>query len=119
MAAIVLVTPAGAQTALDKRMQALEPHTRMIQLCNLSGLESFAKDKKVGKVDRVRIDALAQPTIESNIAQGAGGAVRTAGHWYKFSYRCVLTHDRTRATHFSYVLEREIPKAQWEKFNLF
>jgi hypothetical protein len=24
-----------------------------------------------------------------------------------------------RATHFSYVLEREIPKAQWEKFNLF
>jgi hypothetical protein len=119
VAAIVLVTPAGAQTALDKRMQALEPHTRMIQLCNLSGLETFAKDKKVGKVDRVRIDALAQPTVDSNIAQGAGGAVRTGGHWYKFSYRCVLTHDRTRATHFSYVLEREIPKAQWEKFNLF
>jgi Domain of Unknown Function (DUF930) len=119
LASILLGTPAGAQTGLDKRMQALEPHTRMIQLCNLSGLETFAKDKKVARVDRVRIDALAQPTVESNIARGAGGAVRTGGHWYKFSYRCVLTSDRMRATHFSYVLEREIPKAQWEKFNLF
>jgi len=119
LAGILLGTPAGAQTGLDKRMQALEPHTRMIQLCNLSGLETFAKDKKVARVDRVRIDALAQPTVESNIARGAGGAVRTGGHWYKFSYRCVLTSDRMRATHFSYVLEREIPKAQWEKFNLF
>jgi Domain of Unknown Function (DUF930) len=119
LAGILLGTPSGAQTALDKRMQALEPHTRMIQLCNLSGLETFAKDKKVARVDRVRIDALAQPTVESNVARGAGGAVRTGGHWYKFSYRCVLTSDRMRATHFSYVLEREIPKAQWEKFNLF
>lgn len=119
LAGILLGTPSGAQTALDKRMQALEPHTRMIQLCNLSGLETFAKDKKVARVDRVRIDALAQPTVESNVARGAGGAVRTGGHWYKFSYRCVLTNDRMRATHFSYVLEREIPKAQWEKFNLF
>jgi Domain of Unknown Function (DUF930) len=117
--AALCATAAGAQTALDKRMQALEPHTRMIQLCNLSGLETFAKDKSVPKVDRVRIDALAAPTVESNIARGAGGAVRTQGHWVKFSYRCQLTPDRMRATNFSYVLEREIPRAQWEKFNLF
>ena len=119
LAGILLGTPVGAQTGLDKRMQALNRSTRMIQLCDLSGLETFAKDKKVAEFDRVRIDALAQPTVESNIARGAGGAVRTGGHWYKFSYRCVLTSDRLRATHFSYVLEREIPKAQWEKFNLF
>jgi len=119
MATTLLATAAGAQTTLDKRMQGLEPHTRMIQLCNLSGLETFAKDKSVPKVDRVRIDALAAPTVESNVARGAGGAVRTQGHWFKFSYRCQFTPDRMRATHFSYVLEREIPRAQWEKFNLF
>jgi len=119
VAGTLLATTAGAQTALDKRMQALEPHTRMIQLCNLSGLETFAKDKSVPKVDRVRIDALAAPSVESNVARGAGGAVRTQGHWYKFSYRCQFTPDRMRATHFSYVLEKEIPRAQWEKFNLF
>ena len=50
LAGILLGTPVGAQTGLDKRMQALEPHTRMIQLCNLSGLETFAKDKKVAEV---------------------------------------------------------------------
>jgi Domain of Unknown Function (DUF930) len=114
-----LWSSAGAQTPLDKRMQALEPHTRMIQLCNLSGLETFAKDKKVAKVDRVRIDALAEPSVESNVAKGVGGAVRTSGHWYKFSYRCVFTSDRMRTTHFSYVLDKEIPRAQWERFNLF
>jgi uncharacterized protein DUF930 len=119
LAGTLIVTTASAQTTLDKRMQALEPHTRMIQVCNLSGLETFAKDKSVPKVDRVRIDALAAPSVESNVARGAGGAVRTKGHWYKFSYRCQLTPDRMRATHFSYVLEREIPRAQWEKFNLF
>jgi len=116
---LVASTPAGAQTVLDKRMQALEPQTRLIQLCNLSGLETFAKDKRVAKVDRVRIDALAAPTVESNVAKGAGGAVRTGGRWYKFSYRCVFTNDRMRATHFSYVLDKEIPKTQWERFNLF
>ena len=100
-------------------MQALEPQTRMIQLCNLSGLQTFAKDKRVAKVDRVRIDALAQPTVESNVAKGVGGAVRTGGRWYKFSYRCAFTSDRMRATHFSYELDKEIPKAQWERFNLF
>ncbi|HEU0159466.1 MAG TPA: DUF930 domain-containing protein [Hyphomicrobiaceae bacterium] len=119
LAGALLAGTAAAQTSLDKRMQALEPHTRMIQLCNLSGLETFAKDKSVPKVDRVRIDALAAPTVESNVARGAGGAVRTKGQWYKFSYRCQFTPDRMRATHFSYVLEREIPRAQWEKFNLF
>jgi Domain of Unknown Function (DUF930) len=112
-------TPGGAQTVLDRRMQALEPQTRLIQLCNLSGLETFAKDKRVAKVDRVRIDALAAPTVESNVAKGAGGAVRTGGRWYKFSYRCVFSNDRMRATHFSYVLDKEIPKTQWERFNLF
>src|SRR5262249_26461218 len=81
--------PAGAQRAApDKRLLALEPHTRMIQLCNLSGLETVAKDKRMGKVDRVLIDALAQPTVESNVAKGAGGALRSKGQWYKFSYRC-------------------------------
>jgi hypothetical protein len=118
-AGVLLATPAAAQSALDKRLGALEPHTRMIQLCNLSGLETFAKDKRVARVDRVRIDALAAPTVESNVAKGVGGAVRTGGHWYKFSYRCVLTADRMRATHFSYVLDQEIPKAHWERFNLF
>lgn len=118
-AGTALSTPAGAQNVLDKRLAALEPYTRMIQLCNLSGLEAFAKDKKVAKVDRVRIDALAAPTVESNSAKGAGGAVRTGGRWYKFSYRCAFSSDRLRATHFSYVLDQEIPKAQWERFNLF
>jgi len=119
VAILVSAAPAAAQTVLDKRMQALEPQTRLIQLCNLSGLETFAKDKRVAKVDRVRIDALAAPTVESNVAKGAGGAVRTGGRWYKFSYRCVFSADRMRATHFSYVLDKEIPKTQWERFNLF
>ena len=119
-ASSLVAGPAGAQRAApDKRLLALEPHTRMIQLCNLSGLETVAKDKRMGKVDRVLIDALAQPTVESNVAKGAGGALRSKGQWYKFSYRCELTSDRTRATHFSYVLDQQIPKAQWEKFNLF
>jgi Domain of Unknown Function (DUF930) len=118
-AALLLSTPAVAQTGLDKRMQALEPHTRMIQLCNLHGMETLAKDKRLAKVDRVRIDALAAPTVDTNIAKGVGGAVRTGGHWYRFSYSCAFTNDRMKATDFSYVLDKEIPKAQWERFNLF
>src|SRR5262245_12181014 len=119
VAILVSATPGDAQTVLDKRMQALEPQTRLIQLCNLSGLETFAKDKRVAKVDRVRIDALAAPTVESNVARGAGGAVRTGGRWYNFSYRCVFSYDRMRASHFRYVLDKELIKRQWERFNLF
>src|SRR5262249_61238136 len=38
-ASSLVAGPAGAQRAApDKRLLALEPHTRMIQLCNLSGL---------------------------------------------------------------------------------
>jgi hypothetical protein len=118
-AGILFSTAASADTVLDKKMQALEPHTRMIQLCNLSGMQTFARDKKIARVDRVRIDALAPPTVESNLAKGSGGAVRTGGHWYKFSYTCAFTSDRMKSTAFTYALDREIPKAQWEKFNLF
>lgn len=108
-----------AQTGIDKRLMALEPNTRLIQVCNLSGLQTLGRDKAIAKVDRVLVDAISPPAVEGNTAKGSGGAVRSGKQWYRFSFTCALTPDRMKATAFTYKIDRQIPKEQWEKFNLW
>ena len=97
----------------------LDPQTRMIQVCDLSGLQAFARDKSIKPADRVRVDALSAPKVHGNVISGAGGALRSGGLWIGFSFTCEVAADRMRTTAFRYVIGKAIPPGQWEKYNLW
>lgn len=97
----------------------LDPQTRMIQVCDLSGLQAFARDKSIKAADRVRVDALAPPKVKGNVITGSGGALRSGGHWIGFSFTCEVAADRMRATAFRYVIGQPIPPDRWQKYNLW
>lgn len=48
-----------------------------------------------------------------------GGAVRSGQRWYVLSFTCQLTNDLMKATSFSFVLGREIPKDAWDQYGLW
>jgi Domain of Unknown Function (DUF930) len=124
VASSVFASAALAQSRLDLSLMKLEPNTRMVQVCDLSGLKAMARAIKGAHPDGVRINALSEPNVTGNIVTGnivtgSGGAMRAGGRWINFSFSCALTPDRMKATAFSFAIGREIPQAQWEKYNLW
>jgi Domain of Unknown Function (DUF930) len=119
VASSVFASAALAQSRLDQSLMKLEPNTRMVQVCDLSGLKAMARAIKGAHPDGVRINALSEPNVAGNIVTGSGGAMRAGGRWINFSFSCALTPDKMKATAFSFAIGREIPQAQWEKYNLW
>ena len=117
--AILATKPAWAQKGADWTSK-LEPRTRAMQVCSLGALNAFGKDKKLRpRPDRVRVNAGSDPKIDGSLVSGAGGAVRSGGKWYAFTFKCTLNDTGTKTARFTYDLGKEIPKGQWERLGLW
>jgi hypothetical protein len=117
---LLALPAASAQKAAADWTSKLEPRTRAMEVCNLAGLTTFGKDKKLKpRPDRVRVNAGADPKIDGTLVSGANGAVRSGRKWYAFSFKCTLNDTKTKATAFVYDLGKEIPKGQLERLGLW
>lgn len=121
MAGVCLSAPAPlyAQTPMEAALKKLDPTSRMMQVCDISGLATFARDKTLVRVDRVRVDAISPPRIDHALVAGNGGALRSGGDWFGFSFSCTIGADGLKATSFTYKVGQKIPKDQWEEHNLW
>ncbi len=119
LAGCLFCSPVFAQTGMERLLKKMDPQTRMTQVCDLLGLQTFTREKKLVKPDRVRINATAVPTVQGNVVSGSGGAVRTAGQWLSFSFTCTVTPDRMKATAFTYTMGKPIPKNRIEALGLW
>ncbi|KAB2919614.1 MAG: DUF930 domain-containing protein [Hyphomicrobiaceae bacterium] len=119
LAGCLLCSPTSAQTGMDRLLKKMDPQTRTMQVCDLLGLQTFTREKKLVKPDRVRINATSAPTVQGNVVSGTGGAVRTGGQWITFSFTCMVTPDRMKATAFTYTMGRPIPKNRIEALGLW
>lgn len=121
VAGVCLLAPASshAQTPMEAALKKLDPTSRMMQVCDISGLATFARDKKLARVDRVRVDAISPPKIDHALVAGNGGALRSSGDWFSFSFSCTIAGDGLKATSFTYKVGQKIPKDQWEEHNLW
>lgn len=124
LAAILLVcSPAVAKSKKDRNLDAalkrLDPSTRQEQVCDLEAMRRIGRENKIYRPDRSVIGAVSELKVKGDIIEGEGGAFRSKGAWYRFSFTCKTSEDRLRVLSFQYEIGDEIPEAQWQQHGLY
>ncbi len=119
-AAAAVVTPSFA---MDPRFAAslkkLDPQTRLEQVCDLEAMSRIAKDGRSFRPDRAKTDVISHPQHVGDTVKGAGGAFRSKGRWYSFSFVCKGTPDRMSVLSFSYKIGELISESKWASYGLW
>jgi len=119
-AVLLFALPAQAEKSrFDRSLSHLDPTTRLEQVCAVETMARVNKDKTSYRPDRAVIYAVSQPKVSGNIARGEGGAFRSKGKWYQYSFTCKTTPDHMRVSDFTYKVGKPIPESMWEKYGLY
>ena len=116
-----LLIPAAAlanDSRVERMLKQLDPDARFEQVCDLEAMQRIGKDKAY-KPERTIVSALAAPRVSDATMTGNGGAFKSKGQWYQFSFTCRTTGDRMQVLSFSYQVGAPVPPEQWEKNGLW
>ncbi|HVY41449.1 MAG TPA: DUF930 domain-containing protein [Hyphomicrobiaceae bacterium] len=113
------VSQASLASSLDQALSRLDPEERSHQACILRGLDTVRREPRLRNADRMKTSISVPAVLEGTVLTAKGGAVRAGQHWYQLSFTCHLTKDLMKATSFSFVLGREIPKEAWDRQGLW
>jgi hypothetical protein len=121
--ALALVAPvATVASAIDAKVERmlkqLDPDARFEQICDLEAMQRIGKDKAY-KPERSIVGALADPKVSDTTMTGTGGAFKSKGQWYQFSFTCKTSPDHMQVLSFSYRIGEPIPQERWEKNGLW
>lgn len=123
MSLAIVLAAAVPAFASDSRFLAslskLDPQTRLEQVCDLHAMKQIAQDSNPYHPDRAKTDVVSHPRHSGNTVAGTGGAFRSGGRWYQFSFSCTGTPDGMKVTAFSYRLGQPIPESKWASYGLW
>ena len=103
---------------IRKTMGTLADSERVVQLCNIEGLEQIRHATSVYAPDTLVPYAMADMEGSGLTLLASGGAFRSRRRWFGITFRCSVAPDYSGVTSFSFKLGNEIPKDQWEAHNL-
>jgi len=118
-AAAFAMPASGANKRAEKNLEILDPTTRLEQICAMETMSRVHRDDNPYRPDRAIIYALAAPVIKGDTMVGEGGAFRSKGKWYRYSFTCKATADHMAVSSFSYRIGSPIPEDQWESYGLY
>lgn len=121
--ALALVAPvttvaSALDAKVERMLKQLDPDARFEQICDLEAMQRIGKDK-VYKPERSIVGALADPKVSDATMTGSGGAFKSKGQWYQFSFTCKTSPDHMQVLSFSYQIGDPIPQEQWERNGLW
>ncbi len=83
----------------------------------LAGNERFYASLK--RLDPAKSDVTSHPQHRGDTVKGTGGAFRSKGQWYAFSFTCKGTPDHLKVLSFSYKIGPRIPETKWASYGLW
>ena len=120
--ALILLT-AAPSLAMDPRFAAslkkLDPQTRLEQVCDLEAMSRIDRDANPYHPDRAKTDVVSHPVHTGDTVKGSGGAFRSKGKWYSFSFSCKGSPDHMQVLSFSYKIGDLIPESKWAALGLW
>lgn len=109
----------GKGRSLDAELRKLDPATRLEQICDIEAMRRIKRDPNSYRPDRAVLAATADPKTAGHMIEGVGGAFRSQGKWYGFSFKCEASDDHMQVLAFDYKLGEAIPESQWAKDGLW
>ncbi len=120
---IAVVFSAAPSLAMDPRFAAslkkLDPETRLEQVCDLEAMSRIDRDANSFHPDRAKTDVVSHPQHNGDTVTGKGGAFRSKGKWYSFSFTCKGSPDHMQVLSFSYKIGELIPESKWAAYGLW
>jgi len=110
---------APTEKKLEQMLMKIDPSERFIQACSVAATDRIARDKNPYKADRAVMDAVSPARIDGDRMRGAGGAFRSGGEWYQFSFTCETSDNHLKVLSFSYKIGDKIPEDKWEALGLW
>jgi hypothetical protein len=99
-------------------LKQLDPDARFEQICDLEAMKRIGKDKTY-RPERTIVSALGEPKVADTTMSGTGGAFKSKGQWYQFSFTCQTSPDHMQVQSFSYQIGAPIPAEKWEPNGLW
>lgn len=109
----------GTDAHVTAMLRGLDPATRFDQACGIEAMNRIKKEFVRYRPDRAVTDAVSEAKVSGDTMEGAGGAFRSAGKWYQFSFTCKASTDRMKITAFTYKIGAAIPEAKWDDYGLW
>jgi len=100
-------------------LRGLDPATRFDQACGIEAMNRIKKELAQYRPDRAVTDAVSEAKVSGDTMEGSGGAFRSSGKWYQFSFTCKASSDRMKIMSFSYKIGAAIPEAKWDEYGLW
>ncbi len=110
---------AAGKKGMESQLRLLDPATRLEQVCDIEAMRQIRRDPNPFRPDRAVLAATSNPETSGHIIRGSGGAFRSKGKWYGFSFKCEADGDHMNVIAFEYKLGDAIPENQWAKAGLW
>ena len=117
--AVATVSVKAQETRFEQSLRLLDPDTRFDQVCDVAAMNAIRRDAKQFRPDRAVSSAMSNTRTSGNTMEGTGGAFRSKGEWYQFSFTCTVSPDRMKVVSFTYKTGEAIPESKWANFGLF
>jgi len=122
LAAVPALAAAPAH-AVDARFYAslkrLDPATRLEQVCDVEAMKQITRDNNPYRPDRAKSYVVSPPRHIGDTVKGTGGAFRSGGKWYTYSFTCKGSPDHFKVLSFTYKIGQPIPEKKWASYGLW
>jgi hypothetical protein len=116
-------TAATSHAITDQRLAdmllRIDPADRLEQICDFAAADRIGRAKNAYHPDRAVIDSMSPVRIVGDTVKGTGGAFRSGGKWYQFSFACTTTPDHLKIVSFDFRVGEKIPEDKWQAFGLW
>lgn len=103
---------------IRKTFGTLASSEKLMQLCNIEGLEQIRRAQPQYDPDTLVSYAMRDPVSTGLTLSATGGAFRSRRKWYEISFQCSVAADLSAVTAFEFRVGEPIPEDQWEAHNL-
>ena len=103
---------------IRKTMETIAPSERLVQLCNIEGIEQLKRGAPDYAPDTIVSYAMSDPLVAGMTLSAPGAAFRSRRRWYGVAFKCTVAADLTSVTAFEFKLGKPIPENEWEAHNL-
>ena len=110
---------AAADSHIEEMLKRIDPADRLEQICDYAAADRIGRARIGFHPDRAVIDSISPPKINGDTVKGSGGAFRSGGQWYQFSFTCKTTPDRLKIISFDYHVGDKIPEDKWDDYGLW
>ena len=120
LSALMMIPVSAANDArFEAILKRLDPSERLEQICDYAAMKYINRDKNPYRPDRAVIESIAPAHVRGDTVRGEGGAFRSKGEWYQFSFTCQTSPDRLKVLSFDYKIGAKIPESKWDDYGLW